>query len=70
MIYGNPFPSSPNIFSAGISTLSKAISAVSEAFQPNLLSIVADNPFEFLSTTKRLIPLYFSVISVFAATIK
>jgi hypothetical protein len=40
-MYGNPFPSSPIKFSAGISTLSNAISAVSDALQPNLSSLVA-----------------------------
>ena len=46
MMYGKPFPSSPNRFSAGISTLSKAISPVSDALQPNLSNFVDDIPME------------------------
>ena len=70
MIYGNPFPSSPIKFSAGITTLSKAISAVSEALQPNLSNLVDEIPGVSLSTIKILIPLCLSSGFVLAATTK
>ena len=63
-------PSSPSKFSSETTTLSKAISPVSDARHPNLSNFVAEIPGVSLSTTKRLIPLYLSEGSVLAATIK
>ena len=68
MIYGNPFPSSPIKFSSEITTLSKEISPVSEAFQPSLSNLVAETPLVSLSTKKILIPLFPNSGCVLAAT--
>ncbi len=68
IIYEKPFPSSPIKFSSGIITLSNAISAVSEARQPNLSSLLVETPGVLLSRIKILIPLFPNSGCVLAAT--
>ena len=70
MIYEKPLFSSPKRFATGTLTLSNAISPVSDAFQPNLFSLVADTPAISLSKTNILMPLFPSSGVVFAVTIK
>ena len=60
--------SSPIKLEAGITTLSNAISPVSEALQPSLSNLVAETPGVSLSTINMLIPLFPSSGFVFAAT--